>query len=158
MADQTVIPSVAAVKDFVRKPLGPSDWVEITQDRVDRFADATDDHQWIHVDPERAQRESPFGAPVAHGYLTLSLAPALLAQILRVEGDPTVLNTGISRMKLSAPVLVGSRVRMHAEVAQAREMPGGGLRAIFDFKIEIEEVEKPALTASVSLVYVPEPS
>jgi acyl dehydratase len=156
VAVQTVIPSAAAVKNFIGKPLGPSDWVEITQDRVDRFADATDDHQWIHVDPERARKESPFGAAVAHGYLTLSLAPALLGQILRVEGEPTVLNTGITKMKLSAPVLVGSRVRLHAEIAQAREMPGGSLRAVFDIKIETEGAEKPALRAGIALVYVAE--
>jgi acyl dehydratase len=151
----TVIPGIDAIRGFVGKPLGPSDWVEVGQERIDRFADATGDHQWIHVDPERARRESPFGAAVAHGYLTLSLAPALLNQILRMEGDATVLNTGISKMKLSAPVPAGSRVRLHAEIARARVLPGGGARAVFRIEIEVEGSDKPALTADVGLVYLP---
>ncbi len=155
MAVPTVIPSVEAVKDFVGKPIGPSDWVEVTQERIGLFADATDDHQWIHVDPERAKRESMFGGPVAHGYLTLSLAPALLNQILRVEGNPTVLNTGIQRMKLSAPVHAGARVRMRCEIARARVGPTGGVSAVFRMVIEVEGSEKPALTADVSLAYLP---
>jgi acyl dehydratase len=151
----TVIPSIAAVKDFIGKPIGPSEWVEVSQERIGLFADATDDHQWIHVDPERAKRESIFGGPVAHGYLTLSLAPALLNQILLVEGDPTVLNTGIQRMKLSAPVPSGARVRMRCEILRAREGPTGGLSAVFRMVIEVEGSEKPALTADVSLAYLP---
>jgi acyl dehydratase len=155
VATLTVIPGIHAVKDYLGKRLGPSDWVAVTQERIDRFADATDDHQWIHVDPERARRESPFGGPVAHGYLTLSLAPSMLNQILRVEGEPTVLNTGISRMKLSAPVPAGSRVRLSCEIARAREMPGGGMRAVFRIAIEVEGTRKPALTADLGLVYAP---
>jgi len=151
----TVIPSVRAVKEFVGKPIGPSDWIEVTQERIGLFAEATEDHQWIHVDPERAQRESIFGGPVAHGYLTLSLAPALLNQILRVEGNPTVLNTGIQRMKLSAPVPSGSRVRMRCEILRAREGPTGGVSAVFRMIIEVEGAEKPALSADVSLAYLP---
>ena len=153
MAVPTVIPGIEAVKDFLGKPLGPSDWVEVTQERINLFADATDDHQWIHTDPERARRESPFGGPVAHGYLTLALAPTLLTQILRIEGSSTILNTGLSRLKLSAPVPAGSRVRLRCEISRAREMPGGALRAVIKLAIEVEGSAKPALTADVGLVY-----
>lgn len=153
MATTTVIPSIKAVKDFVGKPLGPSDWIEVTQERIDLFADATDDHQWIHTDVERARRESPFGGPIAHGYLTLALAPTLLSQILRVKGSSTILNTGLSRLKLSAPVHAGSRVRLRCEISRAREMPGGAVRAVITLAIEVEGSAKPALTADVGLVY-----
>jgi len=151
----TRIPGVDAVRDFVGKPLGPSAWTQVTQERIDLFAQATGDHQWIHVDPERAQRESPFGTTVAHGYLTLSLAPALLGQILRVEGEPTVLNTGIERMRLSAPVPAGSRVRLRAEIKRVRDLRGRGLRATFHLVLEVEGSAKPACTADVALVYLP---
>jgi len=153
VATLTVIPSIKEVKDFVGKPLGPSDWVEVTQERINLFADATDDHQWIHTDVERARRDSPFGGPIAHGYLTLALAPTLLAQILRVEGSSTILNTGLSRLKLSAPVPAGSRVRLSCAISRAREMPGGAIRAVIKLAIEVEGSAKPALTADVGLVY-----
>ena len=95
MPTRTVIKSLAAVKDHVGVSLGPTDWLPINQGRINAFADATDDHQWIHVDVERARRESPFKATIAHGYLTLSLAPALLPQIVRIEGWETAINTGL---------------------------------------------------------------
>ena len=154
MASPALIPGVASIRDFVGKPLGPSDWIEITQERIDRFADATGDHQWIHVDPERARRESPFQTTIAHGYLTLSLAPALLAQVVRVEGGPTVLNAGIEKMRLPAPVPAGSRVRLRAEIKQARDMPGGRVRATFGIALELDGSARPACTADVVLVYL----
>jgi acyl dehydratase len=139
----------------VGKPLGPSDWEEVTQERIQLFAEATGDHQWIHVDPERARRESPFGAPVAHGFLTLSLVPTLLARILRVEGADTIFNTGVERMRLSTPVPAGSRVRMRAEIKHARDMPRGGVHATLALEIEVEGVAKPACRGEVTLVYPP---
>jgi len=151
----TRIPGLEAVRDFVGKPLGPSAWTQVTQESIDLFARATGDHQWIHVDPERARRESPFGTTVAHGYLTLALAPALLDQIVRVEGGPTVLNTGIERMRLSAPVPAGSRVRLRAEIKRVREMRSRGLRTTFHLVLEVEGSAKPACTADVALVYLP---
>jgi len=153
-ASPTVIPRPSELRQFVGKPLGPSDWIEVTQERIDGFADATGDHQWIHVDPERARRESPFGATVAHGYLTLSLAPTLLSQILRVEDTSAVLNAGIERMKLAAPVLAGSRLRLRSELKKVREMPGGAVRATLGMVLELEGSTKPACTADVVLVYV----
>jgi acyl dehydratase len=152
----TRIPGIEAFRDFVGKPLGPSDWTLVTQERIDRFAEATGDRQWIHVDPERARRESPFHTPVAHGYLTLSLAPALLGEIVAVEGDPTVLNTGLDKMRLSAPVPAGARVRLRAEIKQVRDMPrGAGVHVTFRLALEVEGAERPACTADVALVYLP---
>jgi acyl dehydratase len=154
MPAPTLIPGIDAFRDFVGKPLGPSDWIEVTQERIDRFAEATGDRQWIHVDPERARRESPFRVPVAHGYLTLSLAPALLGEIVRVEGEPTVLNTGLDKMRLSAPVPSGSRVRLRAEIKNARDMLRGGVHVTFRLVLEVEGAERPACTADVALVYL----
>jgi acyl dehydratase len=106
MGGPTVIRGLAEVKDYVGVELGVSGWIQITQERIDAFANATDDHQWIHSDVERARRESPWKETIAHGYLTLSLAPALLRQILTVEGSTTAVNTGIEKMRLSSPANV----------------------------------------------------
>src|SRR3954465_1079469 len=98
---------------LVGQELGVSDWTTITQEQVDKFADATGDHQWIHVDPERA-KQGPFGGPIAHGYLTLSLAPVLFGQVLRVDGISMGVNYGLNKVRFPAPVAVGSKVRMGA--------------------------------------------
>ena len=95
MPTPTVIPSVAEIKDFVGRKLGTSSWITISQERINTFADATGDHQWIHCDTERAERESPFKSTIAHGYLTVSLAPALLSELVLVNNSETVINTGI---------------------------------------------------------------
>jgi acyl dehydratase len=155
MPAPTVIPGIDAFRDFVGKPLGPSDWIEVTQERIDRFADATGDRQWIHVDPERARRESPFGGPIAHGYLTLSLAPALLAEVVRVDGEPTVVNAGLDKLRLSAPVPAGSRVRLRAEIRSVRDMPRAGVHVTFRIALDVESASRPACTADVALVYLP---
>src|SRR5499427_3525152 len=104
----TIIEGIDGLKAKVGEHLGYSDWVEITQDQVNRFADATGDHQWIHVDVERA-RAGPFGGPIAHGYLTLSLAPALLPEILSVEGISMGVNYGLNKLRFPSPVPVGSK-------------------------------------------------
>ncbi len=150
-----VIPEPKAIADFVGTDLGVSGWVAIEQSRIDAFANATDDHQWIHTDVERAGRESPFGGTVAHGYLTLSLAPALLRQLLEIRGCRSVVNTGIERMRLSAPVPAGSRVRMSAAIRDARELPGGGVRTAFALRFEVEGNPRPACIANVIYVYFP---
>ena len=105
--------------------LGTSDWVEVTQDRVNTFADATDDHQWIHVDVERATAESPFGAPVAHGYLTLSLLIPMWSQVLTVTDAAMAVNYGLNRVRCPAPVPVGSKLRLSATLADVEEIKGG---------------------------------
>lgn len=155
MPSATVIPSVAALKQFVGKPLGTSEWVTVAQAQIDAFAQATGDHQWIHVDAERARTQSPFGATIAHGYLTISLAPALLAQLVRVEGIRMGVNYGLDKMRLPAPVPAGARVRLSAEIKDVREIPGGAARVTFGLAFAVEGGTKPACTADAIYVYYP---
>ena len=149
-----VIPSLAAVKYWVETPLGETDWVPVEQVRIDRFAEATDDRQWIHVDVERARRESLWKQTIAHGYLTLSMIPELLARLVFIVGVKTAINTGIDKLRFSAPVLSGSRVRLKATIKDAREMPGA-LRISFAVRVEVEGGSKPALLANVNYLYYP---
>ena len=155
MAPPTIIPGVSQLKDFVGKPLGTTDWMTVTQGQIDAFAEATGDHQWIHVDGERARRESPFGQTIAHGYLTLSLVPALLPRILTVEGVSMAVNYGIEKMRLPAPVPAGGRIRMSAQLKNVREMPSGAARATIGIVIEVEGSSKAACRADAVYVYFP---
>ena len=125
--------------------LGHSSWLSITQDRVNTFADATDDHQWIHVDPERAAA-GPFGGTIAHGYLTLSLLIPLWNELLTVEGVSMAVNYGLNKVRFPAPVPVGSRIRAHAVVASVAEVKGGA-EVVVDLTVEIEGQDKPACAA-----------
>ena len=127
----------------VGRHLGPSDWVVIDQDRINLFAEATGDHQWIHVDPQAAAR-GPFGATIAHGYLTLALTNLFLPEIMRVEGVSMGVNYGANRVRFPHPVTVGSRVRGSAVVTEAAELPGGGVQAVVTVTVEIEGAAKPA--------------
>ncbi|MFD8042854.1 MaoC family dehydratase [Streptomyces chartreusis] len=122
--------------------LGTSDWIEITQSRINTFADATDDHQWIHVDPQRAA-EGPFGTPIAHGYLTLSLFIPLFTALLDVQGVTTKVNYGLNKVRFPSPVKVGSRIRLVGRLAEVEEVPGG-VQVAVDGTIEIEGAQKPA--------------
>ncbi|MFI8950042.1 MaoC family dehydratase [Streptomyces sp. NPDC053750] len=122
--------------------LGTSEWIEVTQERVDTFADATGDHQWIHVDPERAAA-GPFGAPIAHGYLTLSLFIPLFTELLDVRGVTTKVNYGLDKVRFPAPVKVGSRIRLTGRLAEVTDVPGGVQIAV-DGTLEIEGGTKPA--------------
>jgi len=149
------IPSLEAVKDYVGRPLGPTEWATIGQERIASFAEVTGDHQWIHVDVERASRESPWKTTIAHGYLTLAMAPDLLAQILSIDGWHTAVNTGLDKLRFSTPVTAGSRVRLKAEIKDARDIPKGGVRVTFAVRIEVEGASKPALLANVNYVYFP---
>jgi acyl dehydratase len=155
MAERLVIPDVNSLRDWLGKKLGTSDWLEVTQQRIDLFAEATGDKQWIHVDVERAKRESPFGGTIAHGHLTLSLAPYLFDQILEVKGARMTVNPGIERMKLRTPVRAGDRVRLHATLKSIRDMPGGALRATITLEFEVEGQSKPAAFGDAALVYYP---
>ncbi len=125
--------------------LGWSDWLEITQDRINTFADATDDHQWIHTDPEKA-KDGPFGAPIAHGFLTLSLAVPFWTELLDVEGVSTKVNYGLDKVRFISPVPAGSRVRMNAVIAEVEEVKGG-YQLVVDQTIEVEGSSKPAVAA-----------
>jgi acyl dehydratase len=151
---QTTVDGVEGVQGLVGQQLGSSDWVEITQEMVNRFADATGDHQWIHVDPERAAAESPFGGPIAHGYLTLSLLPMLLPQIIEITGFKLTVNYGTEKVRFPAPVPVGSRVRASA-VCDSVTPIDGGVQMLVTVTVEIEGGSKPAMVAtSVSRRYV----
>ncbi|MFJ5966864.1 MaoC family dehydratase [Streptomyces sp. NPDC093060] len=130
------------LKKLAGSDLGTSEWIEVTQERIDTFADATGDHQWIHVDPERAE-EGPFGAPIAHGYLTLSLFIPLFTELLDVQGVTTKVNYGLNKVRFPAPVKVGSRIRLVARLASVEEMPGGVQIAV-DGTMEIDGGGKPA--------------
>ena len=145
---QTTVDGVEGVQGLVGQHLGYSDWVEITQEQVDRFADATGDHQWIHVDPERAKRESPYGGPIAHGYLTLSLIPALLPQIVEMGGFRMGVNYGTEKVRFPAPVPVDSRVRAGATLAAATPFDGG-ITVSIEVTIEIEGASKRAMVGTV---------
>jgi acyl dehydratase len=155
MSARIVVPDISALERLVGEELGVSDWVEITQQRIDTFAEATGDHQWIHVDVERARRESPFGSTVAHGNLTVSLAPVLLAQILHVEKARILVNPGVEQMRLRAPVRVGSRVRMHARLTRFRALPGGAARVTLHIRFEVEGESRPAAFGNALIVFYP---
>jgi acyl dehydratase len=136
----------------VGEHLGHSDWHTVTQEKVDQFADATGDHQWIHVDPERA-KAGPFGGTIAHGYMTLSLLPMLNAQIYRVDGLSMGINYGTNKVRFPAPVPVGSRVRAGAEVVEVSPNAQGA-QAVIRTTIEVEDQDKPACVAESVVVLV----
>ena len=125
--------------------IGTSDWVEITQERVDKFAEATDDFQWIHVDQERAEA-GPFGGTIAHGYLTVSLIPWLGSKVFQVETEGAKLNYGLNKVRFPNPVRVGARVRATVSVGEVAEIPAGR-QLTMKFVIEIEDEDKPACVA-----------
>ena len=145
-----------ALKDAVGEHLGVSEWLEIDQNRINLFADATGDHQWIHVDPERA-KDGPFGACIAHGYLTLSLVNHFLPQIIDVQGISMGVNYGIDKARFPAPVPVGSRVRGSGELISAEEMKGG-IQSIVRVTVEIEGGDRPACVIDTISRYFPEKS
>ena len=148
----TTVNGIDGLKALVGKHLGHSDYVEITQDRVNRFADATGDHQWIHVDPERAKKESPFGGPIAHGYLTLSLGPMLAPQIMRVDGISMAVNYGCEKVRFPSPVPVGSKLRLGAELLSVDDIAGGA-QVTMRFTYEVEGAPKPSCVADVVFRY-----
>jgi acyl dehydratase len=143
----TTVEGVEGVQGLVGKQLGHSEWVTITQEQVDRFAEATGDHQWIHVDPERAARESPFGGPIAHGFLTLSLIPMLVPQIVEMTGFRMGVNYGTEKVRFPSPVPVGSRVRAGATLDSATPIDGG-VQVDVTVTIEVEGQPKPAMVAT----------
>ncbi len=143
---QTTVEGVEGVLAKVGQHLGHSDWVEITQEQVDKFAEATHDHQWIHVDVERAKSESPFGGPIAHGYLTLSLLIPLVAQVLVVSDSVMGVNYGLNKVRFPAPVPVGSKVRLTATLTDVEQV-AGGLQVTLSAVVEREGGDKPVCVA-----------
>ncbi len=142
-----IINGVDELKSLVGQHLGYSDYVEITQDQVNAFADATGDHQWIHVDVERATA-GPFGGPIAHGYLTLSLGPMLAPQIYRVDGFTMGVNYGADKIRFPAPVPVGSKLRLGATLVDLTEI-AGGIQMKMEFSFEVDGAPKPSCVAEV---------
>jgi len=147
----TTIKGADELKSRVGDHLGYSDWHEVTQEQVNQFAEATGDHQWIHVDPERA-KSGPFGGPIAHGYLTLSMAPGLLHEVLIIEGFSMGVNYGINKLRFPAPVPVGKRLRVGATLKAADDV-AGGVQPTLELRFEVEGQEKPACIAEVVYRY-----
>jgi acyl dehydratase len=142
--------TIAQPKDLltmIGDDLGSSPWLDVSQERIDTFADATDDHQWIHVDVERA-KTGPFGGPIAHGYLTLSLLIPLWSEILVIEDLDMAVNYGLNKVRFPAPVPAGSRVQVSATLADAEEVPGG-IQATVDAVMRVEGTDKPVCIAQM---------
>lgn len=142
-----VFHSFQDLQDHAGQEIGCSDWLTMTQERIDRFAEATEDRQWIHVDPDRAAQESPFGTTVAHGYLTLSLIPAFLAQVFDYAPKTAALNYGLERVRFVSPVLVDSRLRGAVRLDSAAQARADAIRVGLSITIEIEGQRRPACTA-----------
>jgi acyl dehydratase len=138
------------LKAHVGEEVGASSWHEVTQDEINAFADATGDHQWIHVDPERA-RETPFGGTIAHGYYTLALAAGFLQELLRVDGVAFMFNYGLNKLRFPAALPVGDRVRMHLRLASVEDVPGG-VRLTSELTFEREGGGKPVCVAEALTV------
>ncbi|MEE1942772.1 MaoC family dehydratase [Streptomyces sp. TRM 70361] len=152
MAEPRVFTSVGELRAAVGEQLGTSDWLEIDQRRIDLFADATGDHQWIHVDPEKAAA-GPFGTTIAHGYLTLSLLPVLVPQLLRVEGVRMGVNYGLNKVRFPAPVPVGSRVRATARIAEVTAVAEDCVQLTAGVTVEREGGGKPVCAAESIVRY-----
>ena len=147
----TTINGIAGLKEYLGQHLGYSDWITITQEQVNAFADATGDHQWIHVDVERA-KAGPFKAPIAHGYLTLSLGPGLSPQIYTVSGVAMGVNYGANKVRFPAPVPVGSKVRLGAKLLGVEDV-SGGVQVTMEFVFEVEGASKPSCVAECVFRY-----
>jgi len=147
-----VVNSFEEFAAYEGRELGVSNWVELSQERIDLFADATDDHQWIHVDTERAKAESPFGQTIAHGYLTLSMIPHMWMDIIEVRNLERMMNYGIKEMRFAQPVLSGQSIRMHVDLKEVLNLRGA-IKTDVHFSIEIRETGKKALEGVCTFVY-----
>jgi acyl dehydratase len=142
-----IIEGIEELKSLIGQEVGASDWFEVTQSRIDDFADATEDHQWIHIDVERAKTDSPFHSTIAHGFLTLSLLPHLVSQAVKVQGDFKMgINYGLNRLRFVSPVLSGARVRARLTLQSVEDFQGGN-QITWSVTCETEGGQKPALVA-----------
>ena len=149
-----VVETPEALKALIGQELGVGEWLEVTQEMIDRFADVTGDHQWIHVDVERAKKDMPGGKTIAHGFLTLSLIPMLSHQISHINNVRNGINYGCNKVRFTSPVQAGARVRARAKLIAADPMDKGGVRLTNQVTIEIEGQERPACVAeTMSIVY-----
>jgi acyl dehydratase len=138
----------------VGEELGPSEWLTVTQEMIDKFAEATGDHQWIHVDVERAKKEMPGGKTIAHGYLTLSLLPQLAPTLMRVEKRRRGLNYGSNRVRFTAPVPAGARVRLRQKLVKVEPVEDNGFRVTSEMTMEVEGNPRPAMVAeTLGIIY-----
>lgn len=150
----TTVHGIDEILALAGTDLGTSGWRAVEQDRIDTFADATDDHQWIHTDPEAA-KDGPFGGPIAHGYLTLSLLIPMWTELLEIEEISTKVNYGLNKVRFPAPVPAGSKVRLAARVAEATAVGGGGAEVVVDCTVECDAAEKPVCVAQAVYRYYP---
>lgn len=147
-----VLDKPESLKDYAGKEVAVTGWMPVEQERISRFADVTDDRQWIHVEPERAAKESPYGATVAHGFLTLSLLSRFLMQSIRVEGIRMGVNYGLNKVRFPAPVTAGSKIRARFTLQSVEDIKGG-LQTVWDVVIECEGSEKPCCVAEWLIRY-----
>ena len=142
-----IIQSPSEIPNYIDKPLTPSDWYHVTQEKINKFADATSDHQWIHVDEERAKKEMPDGKTIAHGYYMVSLLPKLAAQNAEIKNTSRTLNYGSDKVRFINMVKVGSYVRLNRTIVSCEEMKNGGFRVVNKCELEIKDESKPAFVA-----------
>lgn len=147
-----IIGSFKEFEQHVGKELGVSEYLKITQDQINKFADATLDHQWIHTDPERAAKESPFGKSIAHGFLTLSIVPYLWEQIAQINNTKMLINYGIEKLRFNQPVAVDNEVRLRVHLQSIVDLRGIS-KAQLDITLEIKDAKKPAFTGSLIFLY-----
>ena len=149
-----IIESPSEIKKFIDKPLTPSEWYDVTQDKINKFADSTSDHQWIHIDEERAKKEMPGGKTIAHGYFMVSLLPKLAAQNAEIKNTSRTLNYGSDKVRFINMVKVGSQVRLNRTIISCEKMNNGGFRVVNKCELEIKDEDKPAFIAeTISLVF-----
>lgn len=142
-----VVETMHSLKDFVGREIATTEWFPVTQDRIHRFAEATEDRQWIHVEPERAQRESPYGATIAHGFLTLSLLSHFMKQAVQIRSGVRMgINYGLNRVRFASPVRAGSKIRARFTLQALKDLPGA-LEAVFSVVVESESADKPCCVA-----------
>jgi acyl dehydratase len=147
-----IINGIPELKGFIGKEIGVSEWLTITQERILAFAQATNDHQWIHTDPERARAQLPYGNTIAHGFLTLSLAPHFLHEIYRMEGIRMAINYGLNNVRFTSPVVTESRLRMRASLLSVEDVPGG-FKATTTLTFEVEGKNKPVCVAETLTIF-----
>jgi acyl dehydratase len=149
MAGPLTVEKPQDLAQHIGKDLGPSDWITVDQPMIDKFAEATGDHQWIHVDVERAKREMPGGKTIAHGYLTLSLVPRLASTLVKVSQVSRGVNYGSNKVRFTSTVPAGSRIRLTQKILKVEPVEGNGVRVTSEVKMEVEGQERPALVAEI---------
>jgi acyl dehydratase len=152
MTNSLVLPTPQALAEFIGRELAVSDWVEVTQQRIQQFAEATGDQQWIHTDAERARKESPYGTTIAHGFLTLSLVSQMMEQVVRVGGVRLAINYGLNRVRFPAAVRAGSKIRARFNLQSLQDV-GGGVEAVFGVTVEVDGEQKPCCVAEWMVRY-----